>query len=65
MPVQAQNHYLDYLIDPSIQKIDRLFVLSCENSNNRIRHTRYFLQKVEAKDHNVMIYGRNSFDHCY
>ena len=53
------------MIDPSIQKIDRLFVLSCENSNNRIKHTGYFLQKVEAKDHNVMIYGRNSFDHCY
>ena len=31
----------------------------------RTRHIRYFLQKVEIKDYNVMIDGRNLFDHPF
>ena len=54
MTIQAQNHYLVCLIDPNIQRVDRIFVLSYENSNDRTRHTGYFLTKVEVKDHNVM-----------
>ena len=30
--VQAQNQYLDYLVDPSFQGVNRLFVLSFENN---------------------------------
>ena len=33
-----------------------------ENKNDRKAHTGYFLLKVEIKDYNVMIDGRNFFD---
>ena len=37
-------------------------VLSSENNNGRIRYTWYFLPKVETKNFNVMIDGKNIFD---
>ena len=58
----AQNRYLNYLINPSFQRVNRLFVLSFENENDRISHSTYYLPKVEIKDYNVMIDGRNFFD---
>ena len=33
--MQAPNQYLDYSIDPSFQKINKLFVLSYKNINHR------------------------------
>ena len=33
---QATNWYLDYLIEPTFQGVNRLFVLSFENFNDRI-----------------------------
>ena len=58
----AQNRYLNYLINPSFQGVNRLFVLSFENENNRTSHSAYYLPKIEIKDYNVMIDGRNFFD---
>ena len=40
--VERQNHHLDYLIDPSFQGVNRLFVLSLENNDDRKTHTGYF-----------------------
>ena len=37
-------------------------MLSFENENDRTSHSTYYLQKVEIKDHNVMIDGRTFFD---
>ena len=58
----AQNRYLNYSINPSFQGVNRLFVSSSENENDRTSHTTYYLPKVEIKDDNVMIDGRNLFD---
>ena len=58
----AQNRYLNYLINPSFQGVNRLFVLPFENENGRTSHSSYYLPKVEIKDYNVMIDGRNFFD---
>ena len=58
----AQNRYLNYSINPSFQGGNRLFVLSFENENDRTSHTTYYLPKVEIKDQNVMIDGKNLFD---
>ena len=58
----AQNRYLNYLVDPSFQGVNRLFVLPFENENDRTSHSTYYLPKVEIKDYNVMIDGRNFFD---
>ena len=56
------NKYLNYLIDPSFQRANRLFVLSFENDAHRRSYKRYFLPTVEMKDYNVMIDGKNFFD---
>ena len=43
---QAQNRYLDYLIDPSFHGVNRIFVLLFENRTDRKVHTGYFLPKI-------------------
>ena len=35
---QPQNQYLDFLIDQSFQRLNRLFVLLFENSGERTSH---------------------------
>ena len=50
------------MVDPSFQGVSRLFVLSFENENDRTSHSTYYLPKVEIKDYNVMIDGKNFFD---
>ena len=59
---QAQNRYLDYLIDPSFQGVNRLFVLSFKDADGRESHKQYYFPMVEIKDCNVMVDGRNLFD---
>ena len=59
---QTQSRYLDYLIDPSFQGVNRLFVLSVKDDNGRESHVQYYLPTVEIKDYNFMIDGRNFFD---
>ena len=58
----AQDRYLNHLINLSFQGIHRLFVLSFENERGRTSHSTYYLPKVEIKDYNVMIDGKNFFD---
>ena len=58
----AQNQYLNHLVDPSFQGVNRHFVLSFENENDRTSHSEYYLPKVEIKDYNVKIDGTNLFD---
>ena len=58
----AESRYLNHLINPSFQLVSRLFVLSFENEDDRTSHSTYYLPKVEIKDYNVMIDGRNFFD---
>ena len=55
---QAQNQYIDHLIDPSFQGVNRLFALSFEDYGDKTRHTVYFVSKVEMKNYNVMINGK-------
>ena len=58
----TQNRYLNHLVNPSFEGVNRLFVLSFENEDDRTSHSTYYLPKVEIKDYNVMIDGRNFFD---
>ena len=59
---ERQNQYLDFLIDPSFQGVNRLFILLFENEGDKNVHTGYHLPKVEIKDPDVMINGKNFFD---
>ena len=43
----AQNRYLNRLVDPSFQVVNRLFVLSFETKNGRKSHSNHYLPKVE------------------
>ena len=56
---ERPNQYLDILVDPSFQGVNRLFVLSFENENDRTVQTEHYLLTVEIKDYNVVIDGRN------
>ena len=58
----AQNQYLNHLVDPSFQGVNRFFVLSFENENDRAPDSEYYLPKVEIKDYNVKIDGKIIFD---
>ena len=58
---ERQNQYLDFLIEASFQGVNRHFVLSFKNDNDREVHTNYYLPKVEIKDYELTD-GKNIFD---
>ena len=49
------------MIDPTFTNVDRLFVLF-ENENDRTSFSKYYVQKVEIKDFNVLIDGKPFFE---
>ena len=55
-----QSRYLNYLIDPGFQGVNRLFVLPFENETDREVQTKYYLPTAEVN--NVIIDGGNFFD---
>ena len=58
----AQNPNLSHLVEPSFQGVNRLFVLTFENDNDRTSDEEYYLPTVEIKDYNILINGENFFD---
>ena len=56
MSNQIKNNNLNYLIDPT--NVDRLFVLSFENENDRTYFSKYNAPKVEIKEFNVLTDGK-------
>ena len=59
---QTQNRYLNYLIDPSFQEVNRIFIFPFENNAHQKGYKQYFDPTVEIKDYNVMIDEKNFFD---
>ena len=59
---QNKNNNLNYLIDSTLIKFNRLFVLSFENENDRISSSKYYTLNVELKYFNVFIDGKSFFD---
>ena len=57
----AQIPYINYLVEPSFQGVNRLFVLSFENDVQRTSNKGYYLPNVEIKDCNVTIDGKKTF----
>ena len=58
MTTQAKTNNLNYLIDPTFSKVNRLFILPFENEKDRISFSQYFTPKYEIKDFNVLIDGK-------
>ena len=58
---QTKTNHLNDLIDPTFTKVNRLFVLSFENEEDRTSFSKYYVPKVEIKDFNVLIDGKSFF----
>ena len=57
------NGYIRELLDSSYQGVKRLFVLAYDNTNGITpnSHKRYFLPRIEIKNYNIEIDGRNFY----
>ena len=69
MTIQNNNNNLNYLIDLTFTKVNRLFVLSFERiEENNVRKdfrdsfSHYYALKAQIKDFNVLIDGKSFFD---
>ena len=62
MTNQTQNNKLNYLIDPIFTKVNRLFVLSFKNDDDRTSFSKYHVSNVQIKDFNRLIDGKSFFD---
>ena len=62
MTNQTKNDNFSYLIDPTFIKVNRLFVLSFENENDRTTFSKYFVSNAQIKDFNVLIDGKSFSD---
>ena len=58
MSNQTIYNNLNYLIDPTFTNVHRLFVLTYENETDRTSFSKYYVPKVEIKDFNVLIDGK-------
>ena len=57
MTNQTKTNNLNYLLNPTFKKVNRLFVLSFENEEDRTS-SNYYTPKVEIKDFNVLTDGK-------
>ena len=55
MSNQTKNNNLNYLIDPTFTNVNKLFVLTFQNEDNRTSFSKYYVPKVEIKVFNVLI----------
>ena len=62
MTYQTKTNILNYLIDPTFNKINRLFFLSFKNEEDRTCFSKYYRPKIEIKDFNVLVDGKRFFD---
>ena len=62
MSNQTKNNNLNYLIDPTFTNMNRLFVLTFENEDDRTSFSKYYLPKIEIKDFNRLIDGKPFFE---
>ena len=65
---QNDNNFKRTLLDASYSGVNRLFAMGFNNSNIKrnsndpLSHRRYYLLRMEIKDYNVLIDGRNFYD---
>ena len=58
---QVKTNNLNYLIDSTFNKINRLFNLSFENEDDGTSFSKYYTPSVEINDVNVLIDGKSIF----
>ena len=52
---QPATNNLNFLIDPTFNNVNRLFILAFPNEEDRSSFSKYYLPNVEIKDYNVLI----------
>ena len=57
-----RNPNLNHLVEQSFQGVNRLFVLTFQNDDDRTSDNRYYLPIVEIKDYNIMNNSENFFN---
>ena len=62
MTNQIKNNNVNYLIDPAFTKVNRLFVLSFKNKEDRTSFSKYYVPNVQIKNFNVVVEGKSFFD---
>ena len=65
MTVKSNSNNLNYLIDPTFTKVNRLFVLSFARDTERDHRNsclHYYVPNVKIKDFHVLIDGKSLFD---
>ena len=65
MTIQPKNNNLNYLIDPTLTNVNRLFVLPFPRNNNtvgRYSFSNYYVPKGMVNHFNVLIDGKSFFD---
>ena len=62
MTNQTKNNNLNYLIDQTFTKVNKLFVLSFESENDITSFSKYYVPNLQIKDFNVLIDGKGFFD---
>ena len=60
MTNQTKTNHLNYLIDQTFTKVNRLFVLSFKNEEDRTSFSKYYTPKVKIKDF-IVLFDRKSF----
>ena len=59
---QTKTNNLNHLIDPTFNKVNRLFVLSFENEDDRKSFSKYYTPSIEIIEFNVLIDYKGFFD---
>ena len=62
MSNQTKTNNLNYLIYTTFTNVNRLFVLTFENEDDRTSFSKYYVPKVEIKDFNVLIDRKPFFE---
>ena len=62
MTTEAVNNNLNILIDPTFTNVNRLFVLTYQNADDRQSFSQFYLPDVMVKDYNVIIDKLSFFD---
>ena len=59
---QTTTNNLNFLIDPTFNNVNRLFVLAFPNKEDRRSFSKYYTPTVEIKDYNVIIDGEPFYE---
>ena len=61
MSNHTKNNNINYSIDPTFTNVNRLFVLTFENEDDRTSFSKYYVPKVEIKCFHALIDGKPFF----